>query len=1395
MRMLNIVVTWWCAARCAARSVAWCIALSVTPLAIASAKEAPPQDVAPQQVNPQTGEIRLEGKVLSVAQAQSERAQSERAQGERAQSQLILEVVAFTLPTGKVSRLPQPKPKTILVNAYTALRAQADHRTLRLDEVLAGVQAVAIGKDTGSGQPLTARLLVVALPPSPLSPAPPPAASSPVVRLPVAQEEGRIAFFSMRDGNREIYTVSEDGSNLKRLTDDGGTDSEPSFSPDGSRIVFVSGRDGNSEIYMMNADGSSQVRLTNEPKSDRKPVFTPDGKSILFASWREVDRPAGIYIMNLDGSGATRLGGSHGGQSPSPNHDGSRIAFANGSIFIMDDDGGDVSQLTNRESAYGPAFSADGRKIAFARQNRYDPAHPQVKINSEIYIMNADGLGQTRLTEQEGTDEQPVFSPDSKRIAFLSDRTGNSEIFVMNADGSGLFNLTNSPAHEGNPAWGRAYKGPMPPAIVPAPPPAVVSATPTLPATEGTAAQGGLPQGGLPQAGTGAVSQKPSSLEPANPEKPPKDVPHGPSPIRGTGLIVSHEEGTGGTSAASGTAIAAGTSVVGGTLVVGGTWQPRAAPADANQRTEASPPDYAASWQVARDALRLAIPAKSRAAYEIRRDDPLPEGDWTLDFALIQHDEFVPIEADFFIGEPSSTSFRLHLDPGLDYTEVRAGAGRDYSGGNINSAAGPIQWVRLVRDATAGTLEVWINGVLLPLKDWKASTAVARAPLVFRLYASSAYDKPVTAEVAYFAVRAGTLREPDSVPGLAFAGWPKGEKPQGTTPQDTTPQGTTLQPVPLQWTPALRERLNVQVQKILAAPDTDPNTRANALAIGVLAERAASGALSDANWDKFAATLSKATDLDLEALSRLLPMAIAGGDVMNHATRREKAQTWTRRLFEALPSPYDNRSDVMPILQRAALLDPARTAAATGGRRLSLPFARALATDLREAAPLKAFAAFRTFERAFPNAETWLLPETSALSPLWGALVEKRLREYATQKAFVEGQPDRALAAAAYRLASTQPQAALEFAALIQNPDIKAEALEAVALALPDNAGTNLDGGIESALRAAIAAWKPSARDDSAVPQKVRLAQWQFSRGRKDEARKTLEAAAAQIGKLPPTRFRDTWAVARAARAMNAPGAKLWLDKAAAAAAERDAHADEFGPGLYLSATVLVVGELVKNGQIDDALALVQKLDRGALGDNYDLALARIVFALAKEGPRRDLARAVKLAEDISPGRQRDSVMASLAASFAATDMTKALQIFEQLPEDKRLGAAFTMLGVAPPAQSEKLRALAGQAVAAHLREWKTVKRHDAHQQLLANVSQLSVSALLDLEPSFQDDRAFFTAQLLRALVRDAGWQNTPLWKRYFAADNQNGWSVPWGLGHLRDSIRAEESNRAQDLE
>ena len=119
----------------------------------------------------------------------------------------------------------------------------------------------------------------------------------------------------------------------------------------------------------------------------------------------------------------------------------------------MKADGSNQVNLTNNPARHDfrPSWSPNGAKIAFASISDFHGLDPPYLW--EIYVMNADGSGVVRLTNNPASDIQPTWSPDSTRIAFVSDRDGSVEVYVMNADGSNQVNLTNNPADDFDPDW------------------------------------------------------------------------------------------------------------------------------------------------------------------------------------------------------------------------------------------------------------------------------------------------------------------------------------------------------------------------------------------------------------------------------------------------------------------------------------------------------------------------------------------------------------------------------------------------------------------------------------------------------------------------------------------------------------------------------------------------------------------------------------------------------------------------------------------------------------------------------------------------------------------------------------------------------------------------------
>lgn len=303
--------------------------------------------------------------------------------------------------------------------------------------------------------------------------------------MPLTPQSGsaKIAFASNRDGTDQIYVMNADGSSQTRITNNQTNDDAPRWSSNNSRIVFQSDRDnpfcGIADIYVMNVDGSGQARLTTDPNDDSAPVWSPDGSKIAFQSFRNGSTYQ-IYLMNADGSGQTNISNSGANDvQPAWSPDGSKIAFASDrghtgvfSVYTMSTNGAGQSNVTNNSyDDEQPAWSPDSLHLAFMseRDSTTDTwtetdddgniiNRSRVNINKEIYVMYANGSGQTRLTNALENDESPSWSGDGTKIVFRSDRERDNsdpvpQIWSMNSDGNGQTNLSNNQFGDYAPSW------------------------------------------------------------------------------------------------------------------------------------------------------------------------------------------------------------------------------------------------------------------------------------------------------------------------------------------------------------------------------------------------------------------------------------------------------------------------------------------------------------------------------------------------------------------------------------------------------------------------------------------------------------------------------------------------------------------------------------------------------------------------------------------------------------------------------------------------------------------------------------------------------------------------------------------------------------------------------
>ena len=125
-------------------------------------------------------------------------------------------------------------------------------------------------------------------------------------------------------------------------------------------------------------------------------------------------------------------------------------------IYVMEVDGNNQRRLTNsRGWDISPSWSPDGKRIAFMSW-RAGHFIGEFGLSSEIYVMDADGKNTRRLTNNRKSDSSPSWSPDGKWIVFTADRKGddvNYEIYVMDADGGNQRRLTNNRVHDKSPSW------------------------------------------------------------------------------------------------------------------------------------------------------------------------------------------------------------------------------------------------------------------------------------------------------------------------------------------------------------------------------------------------------------------------------------------------------------------------------------------------------------------------------------------------------------------------------------------------------------------------------------------------------------------------------------------------------------------------------------------------------------------------------------------------------------------------------------------------------------------------------------------------------------------------------------------------------------------------------
>jgi len=223
-------------------------------------------------------------------------------------------------------------------------------------------------------------------------------------RLVFAQKTGGIG-----DDQWEIYSISIEGNDLRRLTDNNYWDIYPIWSPDGSRIAYLSKQDANLDIFVMDSDGSNSQKFFDSGENDADIDWA--GDTIVFTS------QFAIWKIEEDGSSPTQVTDLAGR--------------------------GEWGEANLPKGDYDPRLSYDGKLVVFERLEGVDDANG----NYNLFVIGIDGTGETRLTDNGYAQGLAQWSHLGDKIVYVvaaMDGQGKYDLYMINSDGTGNHDITPS---------------------------------------------------------------------------------------------------------------------------------------------------------------------------------------------------------------------------------------------------------------------------------------------------------------------------------------------------------------------------------------------------------------------------------------------------------------------------------------------------------------------------------------------------------------------------------------------------------------------------------------------------------------------------------------------------------------------------------------------------------------------------------------------------------------------------------------------------------------------------------------------------------------------------------------------------------------------------------------
>ncbi|MBU1699276.1 MAG: S9 family peptidase [Candidatus Eisenbacteria bacterium] len=238
-----------------------------------------------------------------------------------------------------------------------------------------------------------------------------------------------------------IYSISTKGGRPRQMTTGEQIDGSPAWSPNGRWIAFISNREDKSQIWLLPADGGEARPLTNLAGGPvRDLAWSPDSRKILFGHRIQPKEDPEKKKLKATYKHITRLTHKLDGDGYWP--------AERWHLWTIGVAGGKARQITFGEDDDSSAsWSPDSRRIAFI-SNRLEDADWHYE-NSDLYLANADGKRLRKLTTRFGSCEIPTWSNDGKTIYYLGNYAKDGEwnahpmqVFQISASGGREKNLT-----------------------------------------------------------------------------------------------------------------------------------------------------------------------------------------------------------------------------------------------------------------------------------------------------------------------------------------------------------------------------------------------------------------------------------------------------------------------------------------------------------------------------------------------------------------------------------------------------------------------------------------------------------------------------------------------------------------------------------------------------------------------------------------------------------------------------------------------------------------------------------------------------------------------------------------------------------------------------------------